>query len=313
MSQRRLYIIGNGFDLHHRIPSSYWAFGEYLREVDSVTYENLERYLHLDSADEDGAWEFWANFEQALADFDADEAIEDASEFLMSYAAEDWSDSGHHDYQYEIERVVTSLSTNLKSRFSEWVRTLPIPEAPPQATALAIDTRALFLSFNYTATLSKTYGVAPDQIVHIHGCAAYGDDLVLGHGWSPATKGSLNKNVDPERVDIREFQGNEILDEYFERTYKPTEKVIASRRSFFESLADVGEIYVLGHSMSDVDMPYFSEIARRSSPATAWLISYYGERDRTSKTEAMRKLGIARCQLIELSALAQAVQPGLYA
>jgi hypothetical protein len=31
-----LYIIGNGFDLHHRIQSSFSAFGEYLRpDLDS--------------------------------------------------------------------------------------------------------------------------------------------------------------------------------------------------------------------------------------------------------------------------------------
>ena len=33
-----LYIVGNGFDLHHGIPSSYAAFGRYLKEVDSETY-----------------------------------------------------------------------------------------------------------------------------------------------------------------------------------------------------------------------------------------------------------------------------------
>jgi len=27
-----LYIIGNGFDLWHGIPSSYWRFREYVRE-----------------------------------------------------------------------------------------------------------------------------------------------------------------------------------------------------------------------------------------------------------------------------------------
>ncbi|MER8808248.1 AbiH family protein [Mesorhizobium australicum] len=35
---KTLYIVGNGFDLRHGIPSSYKAFGEYLRTVDAKTY-----------------------------------------------------------------------------------------------------------------------------------------------------------------------------------------------------------------------------------------------------------------------------------
>lgn len=305
----RLYVIGNGFDLHHGIPSSYSAFGEYLQAVDPVAYENVEQYLYLDSTDADVAKAFWANFEQALADFGADDVIEDASQFLVSYAAEDWSDSGHHDYQYEIERVVTSLSTNLKARFSDWVKTLPVPDAPPSGKALTLDAGALFLSFNYTTTLSKTYGVASDQIVYIHGCADSDENLVLGHGWNPATRDSLNKNIDPEFLDTRELQGNEILDEYFELTYKPAEKVITSRREFFDGLTGIDEVYVLGHSMSEVDMPYLFEITRNISPAATWVVSYYGIDEKASKAEAIAKLGIQSCELIELSSLARSVQP----
>ncbi|UHQ23814.1 bacteriophage abortive infection AbiH family protein [Lysobacter sp. 5GHs7-4] len=304
----RLYVIGNGFDLHHRIPSSYSAFGEYLQAVDPDAFENVEKYLYLESNDAGSARRFWANFEQALADFGPDDVIEDASQFLVSYAAEDWSDSGHHDYQYEIERVVTSLSTNLKARFSEWIKTLPIPDAPPIRTALAIDTRALFLSFNYTVTLSKAYGVPPDRIVYIHGCADSGENLVLGHGWNPVTKDSLNKNVDPELIDTRELQGNEILDEYFELTYKPAEKVIANWRAFFDGLIDVDEVYILGHSMSEVDMPYLFELARNVSSAATWVVSYYGEDEKFLRAETMKKLGIQSYDLIELSSLALPVQ-----
>ncbi|HQW20079.1 MAG TPA: AbiH family protein [Rhodocyclaceae bacterium] len=40
-----LYIIGNGFDLHHEIPSDYRDFGSYLAAVDCDTYREVEAYL----------------------------------------------------------------------------------------------------------------------------------------------------------------------------------------------------------------------------------------------------------------------------
>lgn len=37
-----LYIIGNGFDRHHSIPSDYRDFGSYLAAVDRDTYREVE-------------------------------------------------------------------------------------------------------------------------------------------------------------------------------------------------------------------------------------------------------------------------------
>lgn len=41
----RLYVIGNGFDLHHRIPSSYAHFGAYVRATDSRLADTWEDLL----------------------------------------------------------------------------------------------------------------------------------------------------------------------------------------------------------------------------------------------------------------------------
>ena len=106
-----LYIIGNGFDRHHEIPSDYRDFGVYLAAVDYDTYREVETYFSVDD-------EFWWQFEQQLAHFDTESAIDDASQFLMSYGADDWSDSGHHDYQYELKRVVIAVSSTLQERFT---------------------------------------------------------------------------------------------------------------------------------------------------------------------------------------------------
>jgi len=73
-----LYIIGNGFDLYHEIPSSYWEFGQYLKAKDSQTYEFIDQFIGIDNS-------FWNELESRLANLDSDHLLEDMSGFLPSY------------------------------------------------------------------------------------------------------------------------------------------------------------------------------------------------------------------------------------
>ena len=109
-----LYVIGNGFDRHHGVPSSYADFGAFLKAHDPRTYDLLGEYFNTVD-------EFWWHFEARLADFDAAALVENASSFLAPYGADDWKDSAHHDYQFELDRVVEALSRGLKSQFATWI------------------------------------------------------------------------------------------------------------------------------------------------------------------------------------------------
>ncbi|WP_321897074.1 AbiH family protein [Burkholderia cepacia] len=137
MRPTSLYVIGNGFDLWHRIPSSYADFKAYVQGRDRDLLDSVARYL---AADED-----WSDLESTLADVDVDSIIEDLGHFMGSYGDEDWSDAGHHDFQYEVDKVVQQLSTGLRARFGEWIRTLTIP-TPDTAAARLRSTPTLPLS-----------------------------------------------------------------------------------------------------------------------------------------------------------------------
>lgn len=268
-----LYIIGNGFDLHHRIPSDYRDFGRYLKAVDPDTYREVETYFSVDD-------KFWWEFEAQLANFDTDAVIDYASQFLMSYGAEDWSDSGHHDYQYELNRVVEIISATMRRRFAEWIRQLSIPEASSVGDGLlCLDSNARYLSFNYTQTLQHTYGIPGSQILHIHGSASnLADGLILGHGWRPTPADSLNHGLDMVEADTRVVEGNQIVDEYFSKTFKPTDQIIANQQAFFRDLKSIQRIYVMGHSLSDVDAPYLKEILENiDASSVTWQISYHSD------------------------------------
>ncbi|VFR47665.1 unnamed protein product [plant metagenome] len=268
MRPTTLYVIGNGFDLWHGIPSGLGAFKQYVLGADRAIHREVEDYLP--------AGEDWCDLELALAELDADMLVDNLGHFMGSYGAEDWSDSGHHDFQYEIGNVVERLSTGLRSRFAEWIRALPIPtpETAPRRLA-SLDPRALFLSFNYTNTLTGLYGVDPAQILHIHGRADEADEeLVLGHAWNPQSRRSLNERADIEDIDTRLVEANDTIDDYFSATFKRSEELIARHRPFFEALDTVDHVVVLGHSLSPVDAIYFMALFQQPGVAAArWTVA----------------------------------------
>ena len=134
---KKLYVMGNGFDLWHDIPSSHREFKSFVKEHDRDLFDAVETYL--------GAEEDWSDLESALASIDVDNVIEDLDHFMVSYAADDWSDAYHHDFQYEVERVVERLSATLRIQFGKWIRQLAIPNRFSAGKRLqSIDANSLF-------------------------------------------------------------------------------------------------------------------------------------------------------------------------
>jgi hypothetical protein len=266
VNSERLYIIGNGFDRYHGIASDYRNFAAYLAQTDHTVHRLIGEYFAGDAA-------FWAEFETRLAEFDADQAVDYASQFL--------DDKGYGDFQFELEQIGTALSSTLTARFGDWIRSLAITERGSIAAPLNIDVKARFLSFNYTPTLERIYGVPRDSILHIHGYAAEpGEPLVLGHGWERRPEDSLNFQPDGPDDDWRVRQGIEHIDDFFAATFKPAAKLIAQNRLFFEALANVREIFIMGHSLAEVDNPYLEAIMDRIDlKTTQWTISVFNDLD----------------------------------
>lgn len=282
MTITTLYIIGNGFDLHHGIPSSYWHFRNYVKTKDKTLFDALEKYFNPD--------QLWSDFEATLADLDTDHILDEAANYLESYAAENWSDAFHHDYQYEIGERVKIVTMVLKKMFTEWVLSLDIPSYKDQL--LKLERSATFINFNYTATLSALYKIDKGNILYIHNEAEdINSDLLLGHGINP---GQLPKRG-AEDEDVRVTEGQEIIDRYFLDSYKQVEKIITEKRSFFDSLKDVKEVNIYGHSMSEVDMPYFVELINRLQLSEVkWRISYFEIGEDEKKLAILEELGISK-------------------
>lgn len=279
----KLFVIGNGFDLHHGIPSRFSDFGRSVAASDPDIVRLIDEYMFVDE-------DFWNCFEARLATFDADNVIDYAEQFLVSYGAEDWSDASHHDFEYEIKEVVDGLSRRLHTRFARWIRSLPIPDAGAVPPVRCVDPAARFLSFNYTPTLQRLYGVPDRNVLHIHGRSSDpADGIVLGHGWERTAEDMLAREVD-EDTDTRVAGGYRLIDEYFADTFKPTKRIVERYRAEFDSLGDVTEVIVLGHSLADVDAPYFREVISRTPASTTWTVSCYLEP--SVEMERLEALGV---------------------
>ncbi|VVN21233.1 hypothetical protein PS639_05958 [Pseudomonas fluorescens] len=296
MHSKTLYIVGNGFDLNHRLPTGYGYFKAYVKANDREVFDWMEDYVP--------AGENWADLEAALAHLDADHIVSSLEHFMGSYADENWSESGHHDFQYEVDRVAGGLSGTLQTLFAHWVRTIEIPDATNAQNRLAeLDLNATYLTFNYTSTLTSVYEVPAENILHIHGESTDDDsELVLGHGWAPDERTSLFEAVNHEDSDHRIMDAMQSLDDFFSDTFKPSKEIIERNAEFFADLSGVQHVVVLGHSLEPVDAPYFIAVVQALKGRNVqWTVAILPDVAEGEKTARLNAFGVdsalIRCKL----------------
>lgn len=279
---KRLFIIGNGFDLHHQICSSYKNFQKFVSTHASELYNLLSEYFN--------ETDLWADFEDTLAHIDIDALIESANSALTPYGVDDWKESDNHNYEFEIENVTSAITVKLQSLFSKWIWSLQIPEHG-DLKSLSIEKENYYLNFNYTSTLEKAYNIKSNQIVFIHNkSTSENASLILGHSRNPVATNYTED--DYENIDTRIINGNKAIDDYFEKTYKNTAKIISKYKTLFSKMSSVEEIYVLGHSLSNVDLPYIQEIITNLNQTVHWYVSYYNLNEKKKHEQTLRSLGL---------------------
>ncbi|HDZ2263527.1 TPA: bacteriophage abortive infection AbiH family protein [Klebsiella pneumoniae] len=271
----RLYIIGNGFDIRHGLPTRYKHFKSYVAKNDKELYDAIEEYIP--------AGDEWNELESALGEIDYELILQNSKMFLVTYNTEDWSDAYHHDYQYEVDKITRMLSARLKEQFADWVKGINIADAYNSEQYIPpIPRESLYFSFNYTNTLQQIYAVPDAQIMHIHGNCSYDEDLILGHSFR--VEKSLNPYIGPDQ-DIRIAEAYDSIDKYFGNTFKPSEDIIKEENVFFSSLKNVDEVIVLGHSLAEVDGEYFAEINKSIPKSARWIVALYKGEEKSGSLE----------------------------
>lgn len=305
---KKLYIIGNGFDIHHGIPSRYSNYRDWLEENDADLMERLRNYYDVDDKD------WWNQFEIELGHPDmADYIDETAFENEPDYGSDDFRDRDYHAGEFAAEDEIGSLVADIKGTFTEWVGSLPSPNSDKK---LKVDKEdAYFINFNYTDTLQNLYNVKPADILFIHGNVGDGTELVLGHN---RPYDELDAEFAPEIPTPPDDLSDEELAEWYEemadagedyihqsvrgevvsqihRLRKNTENIIRANKASFNALKDVESVYIFGLSFSPVDEPYLDEVVTKvTTDTTKWTVSYYSDDDKENAEAFFEKNSIEK-------------------
>lgn len=312
-----LYIIGNGFDRYHRLDTRYQSFALFLKEKYYEIYELFIQYYGLPDLDGEDASSYydplWADFENALAGLDFETVLEDNKDYLANPSSPDFRDRDWHAYQFEMEAIVDKLTKEMAKAFKEFILAVSFPDDVDDVL-IELERNSIYLTFNYTDTLEKYYGIKLNKILYIHGKAKNSvDKIILGHGVHPSTFEEKEEvppaGLDEEQMEMwREYQenkheysydaGKSELMSYFKQSYKSTEEIIAQSGSFFTNLKEVKKIIVLGHSLAEVDQPYFRKIIQcLTDKSIPWFVSYYSETERDSHLDKLVSLGLDKTQI----------------
>lgn len=308
-----LYIIGNGFDIHHGLNTSYKDFSNYLIKMNSTLYGKIENFLYYEVENKNSS--VWNKFEYNLRNLDEDAIYEECDCFLKSYGDDDWRDSYHYDYQQCIDEIIDGLTNELLEEFTKWIKKKndTISDIAP---ILHLNKDAMFITFNYTMTLENVYGICPNRILHIHNSVADDNNLILGHNYSDEER-VLELNKPPvircksdldellaerglEEDDIRYREGKGIVQAYYNENYKNSNEIIKNQNETLESLKGIDRVYVLGHSVSEVDMVYFDEVLKYVNPEATWIFSWFNEIDKMNIKEFVHEEKIKNFSLCRL-------------
>lgn len=277
---KSLVIIGNGFDIMHGVKSSYWEFQKTIGKNNPLRWE-METYL--DTGD------LWSNLEDSLGKLNY-------SMFLNPHVIDMWLDNfGAYnpdcqaaDFFAAVETAIGptfNIPRELNYRFRKWVKTLKVESADRPFSMLYGDYKVL--NFNYTEFIETLYGAKRENVCYIHGCrktekGKKPDEIILGH--KPGMEEEQWDKVELKPFKFKNPYKRYIMEAametaareaawYDESTTKKCGDIIKNHKDFFDGLSSIEEVFIIGHSLSEVDYPYFEEV--RSRCDAKWHIGYH--------------------------------------
>lgn len=310
-SNRTLYIIGNGFDIHHGLDTWYSSFGLFLQDKYPLIYENLLKYIgmpDLDAENEQTLYsQEWNEFEKSLANLYYEEIIDEYDE----YAANPASDDYHKDLstiEIYVSEIRDKLTFELFKSFKDFIRQVEYPNLN-ECKKLNINKKAHFFNFNYTNTLQNYYSIPDSSILYIHKKAETDDVLVLGHGFEPESftpeepkmPSGLTEEERQEWIDQQDGMydvsvefGKIALLKYFEQSFKDSDSIIEENKWYFTTLGTVERVVIFGHSLSQVDEKYIQKIQSSVSADCMWFVFYRNDSEISGKIDRMVEIGIEK-------------------
>lgn len=193
----------------------------------------------------------------------------------FSLGTEDIEKEEDHEFRYQAqmedapEYMLRNMFIIFHKFFEDWVNSIDI-ESDPLTNILHFDSKGLFLSFNYTETLESIYNITRNNIRYLHGRRKSNDRLIVGHCNNIDGKEYLTKNPA-----IYEYQAYQGIADVVNGERKNVTDIISKNNDFWQQLFNIDKVVVYGHSLSDVDRPYFKQVANSIKQSSEWYFSIY--------------------------------------
>lgn len=277
VSSNQLFIIGNGFDRWHQLPTSYEDFYKQYRHY----LDEIEHYFPYGLQEE----ELWSDFENTLGRFDESILIEEND--FMDFSEDSFPTQqlyGLEDAVDEFSREIVEAITN---RFNEWVQGINLTSSLPKVT---FPETSQFISFNYTSTLQRVYKTSENKVYHIHGSIGQRSHLIFGHN-APVQQATADE--DSYYTDAIN-SGRKVL----VALQKPVNEIIKDKLTpWLESRRNISTISVIGHSLNNIDLPYFERILNEY-PEAHWQCYSLNKREARAHKVILQKIGIPQNNIL---------------
>ncbi|MBR7043432.1 MAG: bacteriophage abortive infection AbiH family protein [Prevotella sp.] len=274
LDSNTLYIVGNGFDLFHDIRSSYQHFYYWLKCIGEDNFvSELERIYPEKMGDRPL---LWSDFERALGEYNIDTIYKDSVKNLDP----------------EDEKVITAAKEKIHPVISkipqlmrQWAKQIDKSKVKSE---LPLSKKSYYLTFNYTDTLETIYGIPSENICHIHGrCSDDAKPIVVGH-----RKYVSESEIENKEYHYYEEQARLNIVREMNSMCKNHDENTERHKRFFDSLSIINRVVILGHSLSQIDLPYIGKIKRKVSEDAHWFISKYKPTDEQTIQERIKDLSI---------------------
>ncbi len=281
-----LYIIGNGFDIAHGINSKYTDFERWCinNKKDVAIFESLFSNRK----------NFWCDIESELGDYD-EKAILD---FCKPDEEFDFEHSLSSSARVEDApmAILKPALDDLRNFFVEWVNSIDLSGV---IQSFNLYKNANYITFNYTETLESIYNIPSEKVLHIHGSRLLHDNnYIFGH--------DNKKSNNPDYSKLPIFEENAYLSilEYMNAFEKPINKIISANSYFFNKFRNTKVVYVLGHSLSQIDIPYFKHLLSLFEKQPKFIFSAHNKSDLKNIELFIKKNFIKTFEIIDLADLA---------
>jgi len=284
LESETLIIIGNGFDIAHGIKSTYGSFRDWLMAKKESSLIGLMDTFFSNKRD------VWNDIEKALGEYDEESIFS----FCRPNEEFDYDHSLSSSARIEDSPMAIFQPTlgEFKDKFDEWVESIEIIGAE---RIIELSPNCQYLTFNYTDTLEAIYGIPQQNIAHIHGSRLIHDEYIIGHNYyrDPI-------DVWDEESLIFESKAKESIIESMNDFVKDHQGNISKHSDFFAKLSEIKQVVCYGHSMNEIDWPYFQEVINRIGKDVPWRISCYCKEDYDNVYEFKSHFGLKNVSTFRL-------------